>query len=50
MIALPSPTAMLLALGALIDKSAGALTVSIADRQGSYVVFARCKDAADKPK
>ena len=40
----------LLAWSALINKSTGALTVSIADRQGSYVVFARCKDAADKPK
>jgi hypothetical protein len=41
---------LLLAWSALINKSTGALTVSIADRQGSYVVFARCKDAADKPK
>jgi hypothetical protein len=41
---------VLLAWSALINKSTGALTVSIADRQGSYVVFARCKDAAAKPK
>jgi hypothetical protein len=40
----------LLAWSALINKSTGALTVSIADRQGSYVVFARCKDANAKPK
>ena len=41
---------LLLAWSALINKSTGALTGSIADRQGSYVVFARCKDAADTPK
>jgi hypothetical protein len=41
---------LLLAWSALIDKKSGALTVSIADRQGSYVVFASCKDAAAKPK
>ena len=41
---------LLLAWSALIGKSTGALTVSIADRQGSYVVFASCKDAAAKPK
>jgi hypothetical protein len=41
---------VLLAWSALINKSTGALTVSIADREGSYVVFARCKDAAAKPK
>jgi hypothetical protein len=40
----------LLAWSALINKSTGALTVSIADREGSYIVFARCKDAAAKPK
>ena len=41
---------LLLAWSALINKNTGALTVSIADRQGSYVVFASCKDAAAKPK
>ena len=41
---------VLLAWSALINKTTGALTVSIADRQGSYVVFARCKDAAAKAK
>jgi hypothetical protein len=41
---------LLLAWSALINKSTGSLTVSIADRQGSYVVFASCKDAAAKPK
>jgi hypothetical protein len=41
---------LLLAWSALINKATGALTVSIADRQGSYIVFARCKDAAAKPK
>lgn len=41
---------LLLAWSALINKSTGALTVSIADREGSYIVFARCKDAAAKPK
>ena len=41
---------LLLAWSALINKSTGSLTVSIADKQGSYVVFASCKDAAYKPK
>lgn len=41
---------LLLAWSALINKRTGALTVSIADREGSYIVFARCKDAAAKPK
>ena len=41
---------LLLAWSALINKSTGSLTVSIADRQGSYTVFASCKDAAAKPK
>lgn len=40
---------LLLAWSALIDKETGRLTISIADRQGSYVVFGRCRDAAQKP-
>ncbi len=37
---------LLFAWSALINKSTGALTVSIADRKGAYVVFGRCKPAA----
>lgn len=40
----------LLAWSALINKSTSALTVSIADREGSYVIFGRCKHATDAPK
>jgi hypothetical protein len=39
---------LLFAWSALINKTTGALTVSIADRKGAYVVFGQCKVAAKK--
>jgi hypothetical protein len=38
-------TDLLFAFSALINKATGALTVSIADRKGAYVVFGQCKVA-----
>lgn len=36
------------AWSALIDRKSGALTVALADSQGSYVVFGQCKATAAK--
>jgi hypothetical protein len=36
---------LLFAWSAVINKTTGALTVSIADRKGAYVVFGQCKVA-----
>jgi hypothetical protein len=36
----------LFAWSALINKTTGAMTISIADRKGAYVVFAQCKAQA----
>ncbi len=36
---------LLFAWSALINRTTGALTVSIADREGAYVVFGKCKAA-----
>jgi hypothetical protein len=36
------------AWSALINKKTGAMTISIADREGAYVVFGQCKAAATK--
>ena len=36
------------AWSALINKTTGALTVTIADRKGAYVAFGQCKVAATK--
>jgi hypothetical protein len=41
-------TDLLFAWSALINKTTGALTVSIADREGAYVVFGQCKVATGK--
>jgi hypothetical protein len=38
-------TDLLFAWSALINKSTGLLTISIADRKGAYVVFGQCKPA-----
>jgi hypothetical protein len=38
------------AWSALINKATGAMTVSIADRKGAYVVFGQCKLAATQPQ
>jgi hypothetical protein len=40
----------LLAWSALINKNTSALTVSISDREGGYVIFARCKYVAAAPQ
>ncbi len=37
---------LLFAWSALINKTTGRLTVSVADRKGAYVVFGQCKIAA----
>lgn len=39
---------LLFAWSALVNKKTGALTVAIADREGSYVVFGKCKVAGAK--
>jgi hypothetical protein len=36
---------LLFAWSALINRKSGAMTISIADRQGAYVVFGQCKMA-----
>ncbi len=36
------------AWSALVNRTSGALTVSIADRKGAYIVFGQCKVAAAK--
>jgi hypothetical protein len=41
---------LLLAWSALIDKKTGALTVSVADSKGAYVVFGQCKVGERKTK
>jgi len=37
------------AWSALINKKSGAMTISIADRKGAYIVFGQCKVAEAKP-
>jgi hypothetical protein len=37
------------AWSALINKTSGAMTISIADQKGAYVVFAQCKAAGAAP-
>jgi hypothetical protein len=39
---------LLFAWSAVVNKKTGALTVSIADRTGAYVVFGQCKIAGEK--
>ena len=39
---------LLFAWSALINRTTGALTVSVADREGAYIVFGRCKPAKRK--
>jgi hypothetical protein len=41
-------TDLAFAWSALINKTTGALTVSVADREGAYVVFGQCEIAAKK--
>ena len=36
------------AWSALINKKTGAMTISVADRQGGYIVFGQCKAVATK--
>ncbi len=37
------------AWSALINKKSGAMTISVADRKGAYIVFGQCKVAEAKP-
>jgi hypothetical protein len=39
---------LLFAWSALINKTTGALTLSVSDRKGAYVVFGQCKVAGTK--
>jgi hypothetical protein len=41
-------TELAFAWSALINKTTGALTVSVADREGAYVVFGQCERATQK--